>query len=495
MEFTELADYHLPSGRVTEWTPSTEGDGECWAVDDRPLTYVHEHHVVRGLAYETRDVDESSWLGGVFEVHERYDERALARTLRSWMLRHEALRTTVATGVDTTGAISMTRLTNAGCVLDMRPRVTGPIDASAIHDHLTGLFDSRISALRWPHCLVASITEVEGALPGDGFVLVFAADHSVMDAYSMLLSINEIQRLYAFELRGAEHQLPQIGSHIDFSVTDRLAGGCLTADHVAVRAWDRFLGVGTGAFPAFPLPVEAVSAPHVTDCDIVARPQTGTSSWLLSNETAAVVNAHCRRLGFTLQSAVLAALATTTRELTGLNTLRFTMPVHTRHESQYAESVGWYVGIIPVEIDITRAQSFADCMSAAAAAIAERKDLSRYPYPRVAELLENRAVPRFVVSYLDVRFVPGAHDWVRWRAHTLRSAAYSGDEVYLWISRTPEGLNISARYPATDVATTNVSAFISGVGDQLAELTQEHRFHASTPAPFSLTYSEDKFPA
>ena len=495
MEFTELADYHLPSGRVTEWTPSTEGDGECWAVDNRPLTYVHEHHVVRGLAYETRDVDESSWLGGVFEVHERYDERALARTLRSWMLRHEALRTTVATGVDTTGAISMTRLTNAGCVLDMRPRVAGPVDASAIHDHLTGLFDSRISALRWPHCLVASITEVEGALPGDGFVLVFAADHSVMDAYSMLLSINEIQRLYAFEVRGAEHQLPQIGSHIDFSVTDRLAGGCLTADHVAVRAWDRFLGVGTGAFPAFPLPVEAVGAPHVTDCDIADRPQAGTSSWLLSNETAAVVNAHCRRLGFTLQSAVLAALATTTRELTGMNNLRFTMPVHTRHESQYAESVGWYVGIIPVEIDITCAQSFADCMSAAAAAIAERKDLSRYPYPRVAELLENRAVPRFVVSYLDVRFVPGAHDWVRWRAHTLRSAAYSGDEVYLWISRTPEGLNISARYPATDVASTNVAAFISGLGNQLAELTQEHRFHALTPAPFSLTYSEDKFPA
>ena len=495
MEFTELADYHLPSGRVTEWTPSTEGDGECWTVDNRPLTYVHEHHVVRGLAFKTREVDESSWLGGVFEVHERYDEQALARTLRSWMLRHEALRTTVATHVDTTGTITMTRLTNTGCVLDMRPRVAGLIDESAMHDHLTGLFDSRISALRWPHCLVASITEIEGAIPEDGFVLVFAADHSVMDAYSMLLSINELQRLYASEITGSEHQLSQIGSHIDFSVTDRLAGGCLTTDHHAVRAWEHFLGDDTGAFPSFPLPVEAAGTPHVTDCDMAGRPQAGTSSWLLSNETAAVVNAHCRRLGFTLQSAVLAALATTSRDLTGRNTLRFTMPVHTRHESQYAESVGWYVGIIPVEIDITCADSFVDCMSAATMAIAERKGLSRYPYPRVAELLDNQAVPQFVVSYLDVRFVPGAQDWVRWRAHTLRSAAYSGNEVYLWISRTPEGLNISARYPATDVASTNVTTFISALGDQLAELTHEHRFHACTPTPFSLTYSEDKFPA
>jgi hypothetical protein len=264
-----------------------------------------------------------------------------------------------------------------------------------------------------------------------------------------------------------------------------------------VRTWERFLAADGGQFPAFPLPIGALDAPHVAAFGTPPySQQSGMSSWLLSADTAAVINAHSRRLGLNLQSAVLAALAVTTRELTDSATLRFAMPVHTRHESQYVESVGWYVGIIPVEIDIAGAATFGECMTAAAAAVSATKELSRYPYPRVAELLGHEAIPRFVVSYLDVRFVPGAQDWERWRAQTLRSAAHSDDEVYFWIARTPEGVTISARFPDNEVACTNMRVFTDMLGAHLSQLTQEQAYRsAGQPTTFSVPYTQDKFPA
>ncbi|MBR7559865.1 hypothetical protein KC218_25290, partial [Mycobacterium tuberculosis] len=68
----------------------------------------------------------------------------------------------------------------------------------------------------------------------------------------------------------------------------------------------------------------------------------------------------------------------------------------------------------------------------------------------VHELLGSSVTPSFVVSYLDLRRVPGAADWPSQRAQALRSGAYSDREVYLWIGRVDDGLTLSARYPATD---------------------------------------------
>ena len=45
MEFTELADYPLPPGTVTEWTPAAVNPPELWPVDQRPASYIHEAHL------------------------------------------------------------------------------------------------------------------------------------------------------------------------------------------------------------------------------------------------------------------------------------------------------------------------------------------------------------------------------------------------------------------------------------------------------------------
>jgi len=60
---------------------------------------------------------------------------------------------------------------------------------------------------------------------------------------------------------------------------------------------------------------------------------------------------------------------------------------------------------------------------------------------------------------MDVRFVPMAQQWPEVHARALRSRHYTHD-VYIWVNRTPHGLNVSARFPGTDTATESVMLFL-----------------------------------
>ncbi|MBJ8337822.1 Aureobasidin A1 biosynthesis complex [Antrihabitans sp. YC3-6] len=466
MRFTELSDYPLPAGRLTAWVPSTRCDGATWSADARPLAYTHEDHCARGSGDRAAS---TSWLGGVFEIHHRYDADKVASALRAWMLRHETFRTTVVENLDGQGTDRFSRRTTSGELLGVDAVAHQTLTSEHMHAKVIDFFDNHISPFAWPHCVAATIETPES------FLLIFGADHSVMDAYSMLLAISEIHRLYEYELFGTDPGLPDVGSHLDFSVHDRELGNSVVAEHHAVKAWSRFLRQSGGKFPAFPLPVDT----SVGSEDAAAQ-QGSSSSWLLNAEQAEAVNAYSRQAGHGMQSAILASVALANRELTGDPTLRFTMPMHTRHELAYRFSVGWYVGIVPVEVNLRGATTFEDCLVAATTAVASAKELARFPYPRIAELLDNSAIPRFALSYLDVRYVPDAEQWPQWRARTLRGRSESNDEVYFWISRAPAGLTISTRFPGNTTATGNVERLISTFGSMLTSVADGGNFaHAA----------------
>jgi len=67
--------------------------------------------------------------------------------------------------------------------------------------------------------------------------------------------------------------------------------------------------------------------------------------------------------------------------------------------------------------------------------------------------------------------VPGARHWGEWKAHAFGKVIY-GDEAYLWINRTLDGLDVTCRYPDTELAHKNISGFI---GDARAGLTSVAR--------------------
>ncbi|KJV00886.1 MAG: condensation domain-containing protein [Rhodococcus sp.] len=450
MEYTELADYPLPAGRLTEWVPRVDDDQ--WALDSRGLSFTHEDHCERSAP--------GSWIGTVFEIHRRYDVEAVRRTIAAYMGRHEAFRTKVRRD-DQSGSWQRFTAPVDAVQVTYRPHAESRSETQ-VFGHLQSWFGDTVSPTAWPHFVLATIEPDDASRtlaggPEESFLLAFAADHSVMDAYSQIYAINEIDRLYAQALDGIDPELPEVGSYVDFSQSERALGDTLTADHGAVRTWQDFLAVEDGRFPAFPLPL-AGDRPRA---DTGPAPQSSISSWLLTSEQSDGFNAACRAAGYNMQAGILAALALTNARLSGSRSLRTVMPMHTRDEQKWAASVGWYVGILPMGIQLDNACTFVEALEAAATAGAANKGLARMPYSKIAKILDSTEIPRFVVSYIDLRFLPDAAQWQGRKGRALRSNCHADDEVYFWVNRTLEGLNISARFPSSDVASTNVHRFIT----------------------------------
>ncbi|MBY6365874.1 condensation domain-containing protein [Rhodococcoides corynebacterioides] len=461
MHFTELADYPLPDGVVTEWTPSV-ADAAAWRPDARPLAFTHEAHLRHSLDRSraldtTGPTGNAEWIGAVLEIDRTYDPEAMRRTVQRWIARHEALRTTVdAVGDD------LTRRTIDPSAVTAVDRVVGLRSGADVHDHLITYLGRGLSPFRWPHVLIATVSDT-GFLHVDRsrFLVVFGADHSVMDAYSMLLSVGEIRRLYDHELDAREHDLPGIGSHLDYSVHDRRTGDDVTADSEAVAVWDRFLR--DGPFPAFPL----LPAPrHRAEEPTATTRQGALSVSIAAPETTAEFAARCRRSDASLTAGVAAVVALAQRSTDptpGVDTAgpcRFVMPMHTRYAPEFARAVGWFVGVVPVSVEVD-SDHVDTALVTAAESVRAVAGLESWPWSAIAALLGVVDVPRFVVSYLDLRHVPDAASWPAWRVQPLRSATYSDTEVYLWFLRTREGLFLSARFPGTDAATAAVHRFVT----------------------------------
>ena len=73
---------------------------------------------------------------------------------------------------------------------------------------------------------------------------------------------------------------------------------------------------------------------------------------------------------------------------------------------------------------------------------------------------------------MDVRFVPEAAQWPEWNARALRSKAYTHD-VYIWINRTPQGLNVAVRYPGNETANAAVHAYVAALRRTIEEIVTE----------------------
>lgn len=474
MKFSEIDDYPLPDGAVTLWTPSTGLDHHGWQRDNRPLSY-DQCALIRRCSTPSSH-PHVSWIGAAFTISDSLDPATLNECLSLWMSRHEALLSAPDVAGDHYPPLAVGRLTYRGRNLHMTPNLlpgnrseTSPAARSrqTTADMITKAFDTRLSPTCWPQCLVVTIdpapppdspTRVGNRDDGE-FTVVFAADHMVMDAYSIMLSINEITHIYHQVAMGLSIELPPVGSHADFSVTDRSTGEVLTVDHPAVDRWRAFHNHSRDDRPFLPNAL-APRSDRTRSRPSVPR-QRGISEYLITEAETDAFACAAKEYGHSSLVAIFAALAMAYQQVAGTDQLRFTMPMHTRHDPRFTESVGWYVGLAPVEIDLGRTQTFLDALEVTAQAIESARDLPRYPYHRVAELSGLTEDPRLVASYLDFRRVPGADMWEQSGAHALRGSSWSQHEVYLWIIRAPAGLSLSARYPGYDFAERIVLDFTS----------------------------------
>ncbi|MEU0316588.1 condensation domain-containing protein [Nocardioides sp. NPDC006273] len=449
MEYTELSAYDVPPGEATAWIPTASPS--AWSDDDRRLSHNHELHL------DTAEV--GAWIGSIMRLPGALDHAALNLALRAWIGRHEALRGTAEETL-----AGRRRRTVAPADVSVRATGLGWFDATDARSRLSDLLSDHIDPKAWPYVVFVTVADA------DGFTLAFGADHGVMDAYSQLLWFEEIATLYERARAGepfAELAETAAGSHLDHAADERVTGEAMSVESESVRAWRDWLTTsdGTLRFADFPVP-------GITDVAASAAPlpQAGLSQWLGDHRQARVLGELCKGVGVGFQAGMMGAMAYVLRAQHGVERMRFVAPMHTRHTAEYATAVGWYVGLAPVTLDITGAETLPEVAARVQAALAESKPLVRQPFARVAELLDVDDAPHFVVTFVDTRFTPGAERWNDWQARTLRAPVRADDEVYLWLVRDRDGLNVSTRYPETVAAERVVRSLISGMSALVDEI-------------------------
>jgi hypothetical protein len=450
MKLTEISQYEAQPGHMIEWGmhPDTIAAAAQAAPDPRPASYMQEAHIKMAAFLQGIDVEAPTWLGTGFDIPGALDLEAMEATLLQWITRHETLRS----GLRLTGQ-DLERFTLDAEAISLERTVVDDFAHGAdVTRFLENRFDETASPLTWPPYHVVTVGRE------DAFTIYLAFDHSNVDGYSIALIAQEIHELYAAALAGRPAALGAVGSYIDFAATERAAADDIDADNEAVVRWGEFVETCAGELPRFPLDLGIAPGEFPR--------QTGGCEWLLDPADAEAFNIACRSAGGNFAAGVLAAASIVAYEQADQPVYRTVLPFHTRSDAQWAASLGWYVGLAPLEVATAQAQDFGEVIRMARQATKVAKPIAQVPFARVCSVLDTVLRPTSVISYIDGRMVPGAANWTDWNAHAFGRVVY-GDEVYLWINRTNEGVYLTCRYPDTAVACANVPSFIENLRNVL----------------------------
>lgn len=462
MKFSDIPSLGMPPGRLTVWR-ATASPAAGWAADPRPVSHVQEAHIAYAMASAEDGPLPPSWLGIAFDLPPALDPDAFAGALRDWTDRHESLRSRLLPPPDSSASPFRRETLPAGAATVRGTECGEFTDGRELALRIEELFDREAGPLGWPGYVCATV-----ARP-DATTVHLAADHSLMDGYSVLLVAAEIHTLYAAALRASDGPapLPPAASHLDFAAAERAAADALSTDDDVIVRWRRFLTETGGSLPEFPVPVNDVSGSPGA--------QPGGFSVLLDAPATRAFDQACRAAGGDTFSGLLACLARVGHETTGEREFRTMAPFHTRTDA-YRSALGWYVGMAPISFPLTAPESFEETLRSAVSGLDGVKELAQVPFSRVMELLGESLRDPFMISYMDLRLTPGARDWNAWRTVTLRGRSTDPDEVCFWILRTRDGLSVSYRHPATGLAGIAVPHYVTRLRQLLAAVADSGRW-------------------
>lgn len=452
MEYTELSAYALTGGAVSVWVPTANPLG--WQEDPRPPS-ANQRGNLEGAA-------RGSWIGGILHLDLPLDVDALRRALREWIRRHEVLRSTF---VSIPGAGGWQRSTLDPDSVDVRHTPMGHFSDQQVGAALEGFFAS-VCPITWPQIVFAT---VERSFQ-DGFDLAFAADHSVMDAYSQLLWYEEIFELYQWAVDvDSEYPARAVASYLDHCQQEIQLGSQLHLQHPHVSGWREFLVSDPADGNDSRLRHHSFPDPRISVADAQATQQRSGSWWLADAAECEAFFSAAKACGVGGQSAVFGMIADAVRSVSGVDRLRFVAPTHTRFDPAHAEAIGWYVGLCPLDVQLDDSDQV-QLMRQVQQQWRERAGLAPLSAEAFRLLEVERGVP-FAASYVDLRHVRGARDWAAQNARVLRARTHSSGELYLWVLRTFEGLNISLRYPGSEASEAVVQQLLATLRSQIPAAT------------------------
>lgn len=274
--------------------------------------------------------------------------------------------------------------------------------------------------------------------------VVVAADHTYSDAFSLLLAHGELAALYDEEAGGQAAVLGPVGDYRQHADSEREVARQAGLDHPAVASWVDFWQAG-GDLGRFPVRLGVEPGrdyrlePYFID--------------LLTEDEATRLEARAREAGANFVTAVYAACALAGRDLGDASSFRFVNPVHTRHDAELFTAAGWFVGLVPVHVDVDADDDLLGVARRVRAEFTAQRPVGELPFLRAYELITEAAGRqvgssggRHLFSYMDTRLMPGID---RWDELDLALVSNDGRDVNVaaWVFRGPTSTRLVALGP------------------------------------------------
>lgn len=423
MRLTHVSHLRLPFGPLLGYELGVSAPGRSL-----PISFDQARHVQRGDR-------PGSWMALAFRPSGPVDRDDLAAAWTAVVRTHGSLRTVF---VDEGEAPASLHEVTCGPGKWVEHEVA---PGQSMSSALQVVLDARCRPLSRPSHRLCMIETA------DGPTLVVAADHSHVDMWSMLVIVRDLLTALEGIQRGevpAPTQAPDFVEHTR-ALRDRPA-----VPEEVHRRWRELIDAGGGAMPRFPLPLGAP----------VAHPERVVVRDVLDADALAAFSERARQEGVSALALTISAMTSSTRELAG-TALRTVLPVHSRYEQRWHDSVGWFITNSVLESDDPDP-------SACAAALKESLRLGSHP---LAEIMAPwggmpEAPGMLAVSWLDMRRLPVRVDSQGLDAEYI-SAGIRTDGVMLWFVTDTSGIHLRCRYPDTTEARENVGAWLDDLVDRM----------------------------
>lgn len=274
-----------------------------------------------------------------------------------------------------------------------------------------------------------------------GPTVVVAADHAHTDMWSMLVMARDL--LAALDAVRAG-RTPELAAVPPFAAHTAQMRTRPSAPDDVRRRWGQVLEACGGVMPRFPLPLGTAES---------AAPERVEVRDVLDVDDAAAFAEQAGDDGVSTLALVVAAMTAVTRELADAP-LRAVFPVHSRHDAEWHDSVGWFITNAVLE-------SADPSPKACAAAVKEAVGLGSWSLDDVLAPWGGmpEAPGMFAISWLDLRRLPVRIDSAGLEAQYV-GATISTDGVMLWFVLDEAGLHLRCRYPDTDEARRSVGGWL-----------------------------------
>ncbi|MET0929182.1 MAG: GNAT family N-acetyltransferase [Aeromicrobium sp.] len=416
MRLTNVAHLRLPFGRLMGYDVRVSEPGR-----ELPVSFDQRRHVGAGDR-------PGSWMAISFRLDEPVSRDALAEAWLAVIARHGTLRSVFVPGDD--GGPRLHEVDVSAGAWTEHPVAPG----QAVNDALRDQLDIACRSYGAPSHRLCVLETAAGP------TIVIAADHSHVDMWSLLVIVRDLLTALADPNGGRPSSLAATPAFAEHTAALRERPQAPEDVH---RRWREILEGSGGVMPRFPAPLG----------EPVQQPERVEVRDVLDVDDSAAFSAQALADGVSTLALAVSAMTSVTRDVAGTS-LRAVFPVHSRYETAWHDSVGWFITNSVLE-------SGDPDPAACAAAVKEAVRIGSWPLEDILKPWGGmpEAPGMFAISWLDLRRLPVRVDAAGLEAQYV-GASIRTDGVMLWFILDERGLHLRCRYPDTEKARTHVGAWL-----------------------------------